>query len=55
MWPLFIPQVIHEHGEPKWNDESDKEKDLTHPPELWQSYRQTPGSKQEECTKGMRI
>jgi hypothetical protein len=52
---LFIPRVIYEHGEPKWNDDADIGKHLTHPPELWQSYHQTSGSKQEECAKGMRI
>jgi hypothetical protein len=52
---LFIPQVIYEHEKPKWNDDADIAKHLTQPPELWPSYHQTPGSKQEECAKGMRI
>jgi hypothetical protein len=52
---LFIPQVIYEHEEPKWSDDADVGKHLSHPPELWQPYHQTPGSKQEECAKGMRV
>jgi hypothetical protein len=48
---LFIPQVIYEHEEPKWSDDADVGKHLSHPPEFWQPYHQTPDSKQEECAK----
>jgi hypothetical protein len=38
---LFIPQVmIYDHGEPWWNDDVDRGKLPTLPPDLWQSYQQ---------------
>jgi hypothetical protein len=51
--PLFIPQVIYEHGEPWWNYVEWKTDSSTKA--LWQSYQQSFGSKQEERAKGMRI
>jgi hypothetical protein len=30
---LFIQHLIHEHGEPRWND-MNRRKPLIHPPEL---------------------
>jgi hypothetical protein len=45
---LFILQVIYEHGGPRWNDDVDRGKLLTSPPE-------PSGSKQEEWAKEMRI
>jgi hypothetical protein len=50
---LFIPQVIYEHGEPWWNDEVDRRKLLTRPPEFFDNP--TNGhlvAKQEELNKG---
>jgi hypothetical protein len=35
---FFIPHVIHEHGEPWWND-IDRGKLLIRPPVTWQSYQ----------------
>jgi hypothetical protein len=32
--PTGIPQVIYEHGEPWWNDDVNRGKLQTHPPEL---------------------
>jgi hypothetical protein len=40
---LFMPQVIYEHGEPRWND-IDKIK-LIRPPQLLQSYQQSSRNK----------
>jgi hypothetical protein len=37
---LFIPEVIYEHGEPRWNY-IDRRNPLIRPPELWQSYQQS--------------
>jgi hypothetical protein len=31
---LFIPKVIYEYREPWWNDDADRRKLLSHPPEL---------------------
>jgi hypothetical protein len=47
---LFIPQLIYKHGETWWNG-GDRRKLLICPPELWQSYQQSSGSKQEEWSK----
>jgi hypothetical protein len=59
LWPpmgvLFIPQVIHEHGEPWWND-INKGKLLIHWPEL--SGNPTSShlvAKHEELAKEMKL
>jgi hypothetical protein len=48
-----MPNVIYEHGEPWWND--DRKTLDSSARALWQPYQQSPGSKQKEWSKGMRI
>jgi hypothetical protein len=48
---LFIPKVIHEHGEPWWNDDDNKGTHDSCTRNLWQSYQQSSGSKQKEWEK----
>jgi hypothetical protein len=50
---LFNPQVIHEYGEPLWNNIESTGKTDSPTRALWQSYQQSSGSKQVKQAKGM--
>jgi hypothetical protein len=51
--PLFIPKVICENGEAKWNDIDRKNSWFVHQSALWQSYQQSNlVENQEELGKG---
>jgi hypothetical protein len=55
-WLLFIPQLIHAHGERWRNDDVDRGNSwLGHQSFLAILPAGSSGSKQEEWTKGMRI
>jgi hypothetical protein len=47
---LFVPQVIYEYGEPRWN-EIDRRKLQIHPPDLCGNHTHNLVAKQEELTK----